>query len=128
MGQCEVSFPAAAVRTGTNYLKTATTSSNKGNVNPNMALKRGLIGSSSSSGVGGGGGTGAGVGVFRSHHGPTAKHRTLNGNTSNLNLNTINTIEKSTLKGAASINSSSNNNNAILCSFAEGQQFTSRDL
>ena len=134
MGQCEVSFPAAAVRTGTNYLKTTTASSNKGNINPNMALKRGLIGSSSSSGAGGGGsvggtGTGAGVGVFRSHHGPTAKHRTLNGNTSNFNLNTINTIEKSTLKGAASINNiSNNNNNATLCSFAEGQQFTSRDL
>lgn len=134
MGQCEVSFPAAAVRTGTSYLKAATATSNKGNINSNMALKRGLIcGSSSSGGVGGGvggGGTGTGgggVGVFRSHHGPTAKHRTLNGNNSNFNLNTINTIDKSTLKSASNVNNSTNNN-ATLCSFAEGQQFTSRDL
>ena len=125
MGQCEIPFPAAAVRVGSNYLKTAIPLSNKSNNSLNIGMKKGLIGSSSSSssGCGVGTGQGAGVGVFRSHHGPHAKHRTLNGSSSNFNHGISNSIEKSNLKGVANIS-----NNIQISSFADGHQFTSRDL
>ena len=116
------------MRVGSNYLKSAIPLSNKCNNSLNIGLKKGLIGSSSSSsssgcGTGVGTGQGAGVGVFRSHHGPHAKHRTLNGSSSNFNHSITNAIEKSNLKGVANIS-----NNVQISSFADGHQFTSRDL
>ena len=113
------------MRVGSNYLKTAIPLSNKSNNNLNIGLKKGLIGSSSSSSssCGVGAGQDAGVGVFRSHHGPHAKHRILNGSSSNFNHSISNAIEKSNLKGVTNIS-----NNIQISSFADGHQFTSRDL